>query len=129
MKQLLKELLEHPGLAFWSMGVGVVLTLGLGFGLADWDTQGTIKETITTQAEATGKALVNAGLLITVCVANAEADPEMDAKLKTVVSASSEFSRTSAMVRTGWAAFEGVTLDSEHKRILAEQCMEALLPA
>ena len=99
---------------------GSVLTMIVGFSWGGWTTEGNA----TAMARVAANDAVKAAL-VPVCVAKANADPELAAKLAILKGATS-YQRDDKVMEAGWATLPG---SDEPNRSVADACADALLAA
>ena len=98
--------------------IGAALVGIAGFSVGGWVTEGSA----TQMANAISHNNVIAAL-VPVCVANSQMDTDRDAKLETILAASSSYQRRNALMESGWATVPGSTSPD---RDLAQACLTKL---
>jgi hypothetical protein len=106
-----------PGV--YGAAIGAVLVGIVGFTWGGWVTGGTSNE----RARAMSRGDVVAAM-VPVCLEQARADPEREAKLDKISTAST-YQRRDALMATGWATVPGAEAPD---RDIAQACLTALAP-
>jgi hypothetical protein len=116
-EQNLMEIPSGVKSGLWGAAAGAVAMAVVGFSYLGWTTSSTSQKLAQDTASA---AVVEA--LVPFCVVKAEADPNATI-LTTFQAEQSSYSRSSIVMKAGWATFGDKTTDSD---ALARACAEKL---
>ena len=106
--------------------VGAIFVAIVGQFWPGYQLDSNAKEAVT-KAVDTALKPVATDFLSTVCVQQAQADPEMAAKLE-VINAAPSYEKNGKFRQTGWADIPGYDLSAANKSLLVNDCQKLLFP-